>query len=77
MFELQNDRFQTYHFGDRQRVSHALKHEVADGRYRIIGPGWQLYCVRIKGQVYPDPDHVQLKRHTNPQGPALQYTPIT
>ena len=44
---------------------------------RIIGPGWQLYCVRIKGQVYPDPAHVQLKRHTNPQGPALQYTPIT
>lgn len=76
MFELQDDHFNTISYGNRHHISHLLKQQVHDGRYRIVGPGMQLYCVRIHGNVYPDPEKVPLQRHTNPKGPALQYAPI-
>ncbi len=74
MFELQDASFKTIAWGNRQQVSEAVKFHVGDGRYRVVGPHMQLYCVRIQGVVYPDPEKASLnKRQTNPQTAALQY----
>jgi hypothetical protein len=73
MFELQDSTFKTIAWGNRQQVSETVKYHVCDGRYRVVGPNMQLYCVRIKGVVYPDPEKAALKRQTNPQTAALQY----
>lgn len=73
MFELQNARYQTVAYGNRQHVNHAVKNEMQDGRYRIVGPGLQLYCIRINGKVYPDPESVPLDRYAQPKVSAMQY----
>ncbi len=73
MFELQDCRYSTVSYGNRETINHMVKHQMADGRYRIVGPQLELYCIRRNGVVYPDPERVPLRRLLNFQEPALQY----
>ena len=38
---------------DRELALRYLKHECADGTYRLEGPGVDMVCYRIHGIVYP------------------------
>ena len=73
MFQLQDSRFRTLSYGNRDYVSQFVKWQVTDGCYRIVGPELELYCIRRNGVVYPDPERVPLRQQSNFQASALHY----
>jgi len=47
--------------GTENQIHAFLKHDAADGRYRITGPKYKIHCLRKDGIVVHDPDGVSLE----------------
>ena len=61
-YKLLNASGKTIATGTRRQMFSMIKHDVPDGRYRIVGPKYKLHCLRRNGIVEEDPDGVCVSR---------------